>query len=81
MSLYPNPAHNTVTVLMPANTRAENATLTLTDALGRIVQVRNISQAMTEVPIVLDLNGLPSGMYTLLVRTGAAKVVRRLVVE
>ena len=58
--LYPNTAHHTATLRLPAGTAP--APLTLTDALGRAVR-RYPAPACPEA--TLDLQGLPAGLYLL----------------
>jgi hypothetical protein len=70
--LYPNPAHSTATLRLPAG--AATAPLILTDALGRAVR-HYPAPAGTEA--ALDLQSLPVGLY-LLRGVGPAQ---RLVVE
>ncbi|GAB3573869.1 T9SS type A sorting domain-containing protein [Hymenobacter daeguensis] len=70
--LYPNPAHGTATVRLPAG--APRLALTLTDALGRTVR-RYPAPATAQAE--LDLRGLPAGTYV--VRCG--EYSQRLVVE
>ena len=72
LHLFPNPAHGSVTVRLLA--AAAKTPLTLLDALGRAVR-HYPAPAGTEA--VLDVRGLPAGVYVL--RAGAASV--RLVVE
>ncbi|TGE17784.1 T9SS type A sorting domain-containing protein [Hymenobacter elongatus] len=76
LGLYPNPAHGTTTVLLPAS--AAPASLTLLDALGRVLRVQ---AASTGAPVAFDLEGIAPGMYTLRVQTGASWFVRTLIVE
>ena len=59
-TLYPNPAHGTATLHLPAGTAP--APLVLTDALGRAVR-RYPAPAGPEA--ALDLQGLPAGLYLL----------------
>ena len=70
--LFPNPAHGTATLRQPAT--APRQPLTLRDALGRLVRQY---PAPAGPEAVLDLRGLPAGVY--LVRCGA--LTQRLVVE
>ena len=70
--LYPNPAHGTTTLRLPAG--APRLPVNLTDALGRTVR-RYAAPATAEAE--LDLRGLPAGTYV--VRCGAYS--QRLVVE
>ena len=70
--LFPNPAHGTATLRLPA--AAPRLPVTLTDALGRTVR-RYSAPAAAEAE--LDLRGLPVGTYV--VRCG--QLSQRLVVE
>ena len=70
--LFPNPAHGTATLRLPAGTACQ--LLTLSEALGRTVRQY---PAPASAEAVLDLRGLPAGTY--LVRCG--QVTQRLVVE
>ena len=70
--LFPNPAHGTATLRLPAG--APRLPLTLSDALGRVLRRY---PAPTGAEAVLDLRGLPAGTY--MVRCGAFS--QRLVVE
>ena len=71
-ALFPNPAHGTATLRLPAG--AARLPLTLSDALGRAVRQ---FPAPAGPEAVLDLRGLPAGVY--LVRCG--ELTQRLVVE
>jgi hypothetical protein len=70
--LFPNPAHGTATLRLPAGTAP--APLALTDALGRTVRHY---PASVGPEAVLDLRGLPLGFYLL----RGAGPARRLAVE
>ena len=70
--LFPNPAHGTATLRLPAG--AARLPLALSDALGRLVRQ---FPAPAGAEAVLDLRGLPAGVYW--VRCGALS--QRLVVE
>ena len=72
VQLYPNPAHHTATLRLPAGPAP--APLTLTDAQGRTVR-RYLAPAGPEA--ALDLQGLPAGLYLL----RGAGPAQRLVVE
>ncbi|MDB5267730.1 MAG: hypothetical protein JWP58_770 [Hymenobacter sp.] len=78
LALFPNPAHGTATVQLPAVPGAATATLTVIDALGRPVRTfRAAPNALAE----LDLAGLPAGLYAVRVQAGGSTATRRLVVE
>jgi len=74
LSLWPNPAHGTATVRLPAGT--ETGPLLLLDGLGRVVR-RFATPASGATDARLDLRGLPPGQYVL---RGAGRA-QRLAVE
>jgi len=76
LALYPNPAHGTATVRLPVGTGP--VTLTLADALGRVVRTQ-VVPACAGYP--LDLSSLAPGVYALRVQAAKAQGVCRLVVE
>jgi hypothetical protein len=71
-ALFPNPAHHTATLRLPAG--AARVPLTLIDALGRAARH---FPAPTSPEATLDLRGLPAGLYLL----RGAGPARRLLVE
>ncbi|WP_210520328.1 T9SS type A sorting domain-containing protein [Hymenobacter terricola] len=73
ISLYPNPAHHSVVLTLPAAAVARP--VQLIDALGRTIRTLALPANATEA--TLDLTGLSTGMYV--VRCGLA--AERLVVE
>lgn len=80
VSLYPNPAHGTVQLLLPQALRTGAATaVTLVDNLGRTVLARTLGA--TADALELPLGGLAPGIYSVQARTSAGVVAKRLVVE
>jgi hypothetical protein len=79
--LYPNPAHGTATVLLPATPGAAQATLTLLDALGRVIQTQRVALPSAGLSHELNLRGVAPGVYVLRAQAGTTTAVRRLVVE
>jgi hypothetical protein len=73
--LFPNPAHGRATVQLPSG--AGPATLTVLDALGRIVRTQPVAASRT----TLDLAGLPAGLYAVRVAVGGRTATQRLLVE
>ena len=78
LALVPNPAHTTVTLHLPLVPAATQATLRLTDALGRLVRT---DLAPLGHPYELPVTGLGSGVYFVQVQAGEVWAVRRLVVQ
>ena len=82
VALYPNPAHQSATLLLPAVVDAHTATAVLLDALGRTLWQRTLPIGPTGSSTVLDLRALPTGVYLLRLQAGAsAPVTKRLTVE
>jgi hypothetical protein len=80
VSLYPNPAHGTVQLLLPQALRLGAATpVALVDNLGRTVLARTLSA--TADALELPLGGLAPGIYSVQASTSAGVVAKRLVVE
>ena len=79
-SLYPNPAHGTATLVLPATLRAgQPAPVEIVNALGQVV--RRATHPATADELALPLDGLAAGLYTVQARTAAGTISRRLTVE
>ncbi|MBF9141733.1 T9SS type A sorting domain-containing protein [Hymenobacter properus] len=74
--IFPNPAHGRATVLLPPGPGV--ATLTVHDALGRIVRTQPVAMGSN---IQLNLTGLAPGLYAVRVQAGGAASTQRLLVE
>ncbi len=80
-TVYPNPAHGTATLLLPAALRGGQATsVTVADNLGRVVLRRTLPAGPTET-LELPLATLLPGVYTVQAQTRAGLVAKRLVVQ
>ena len=80
-SVYPNPAHGSATLVLPAALRGQQATaVTVVDNVGRVVLSRTLAAGANET-LELPLTGLASGVYSVLARTATGMVAKRLVVE
>lgn len=80
VGLYPNPAHRGFTLRVPAG-RLPAATATLTNALGQVVQARQLSLPTVGGTANFDVSNLAPGVYSLQLKTGSDLVVKRVVVE
>ena len=74
--VYPNPAHEQVTVRRTASLRSP-LTVTLFDALGRQVRRTDIVELATSIPVA----GLPHGVYVPQLTTTEGVMNQRLVIE
>ncbi|MDO7873369.1 T9SS type A sorting domain-containing protein [Hymenobacter sp. ASUV-10] len=80
--IYPNPAHTTALVQLPAHaTLGTPATLTVLDALGRPVRTETLRLATYATAHPLDLTGLAPGLYLVRLAANGRTATQRLVVE
>ena len=77
VDIYPNPAHGTATVVLPAAANTGEIAAVLRDALGR-----EVATIKTTTPrFTLDLSKLSTGIYSLQLVVGEQIIIRQLVVE
>lgn len=82
IEVFPNPAHHTASLLLPAVPGVAQARLTLLNALGQAVQTQTVALLKVgETRIQLDLATVPPGLYTLRVAAGRQTASQRLAVE
>ncbi|MDO7875776.1 DUF4394 domain-containing protein [Hymenobacter sp. ASUV-10] len=81
VSVYPNPAHGTATLVLPAALRGAQATqVQVLDNTGRVVLSRTLAAGATEA-LQLPLGALNAGIYTVQAKTAVGLVAKRLVVQ
>jgi hypothetical protein len=80
VGLYPNPAHGTFTLTVPAGP-LHAASATLRNALGQVVQTRRLGLPTAGGTAEFEVRDLAPGVYTLQLLTGETLVVKRVVVE
>lgn len=81
LSVYPNPAHIRATVQVPAVPEATRATVTLTDAQGKVVFEQPVSLTAAGGTAQVPLLGRTPGIYRVQVQAGEQRVARTLTVE
>ena len=81
LDIYPNPARGTVTLRVPLVTGPTVATATLTDMLGRTVRIRTAEITPNKPTLSLNLEGLASGVYMILLRSGTVVSRQQLIME
>ncbi|MDB5270939.1 MAG: C-terminal target protein [Hymenobacter sp.] len=81
VGLYPNPAHRTATLAVPAALLRQAAELTLLNSVGQVVRRVPVPAARADAQVALDLAHLPAGLYLVQLATGQGPLVKRLVVE
>jgi len=80
VSLYPNPAHQRFKLAVPAGS-LNGAAASLINALGQVVQTRQLSLSAAGGIADFDVSRLAAGVYSLQLKSGNDLVVKRVVVE
>jgi hypothetical protein len=81
VALYPNPAHNTFTVLVPAVAAATSLHADLLNTLGQVVRRQEATPTAAGTRLAMDAAGLAPGIYTLRLQIGAATMAKRVVLQ
>ena len=74
--MYPNPANDKVTVVMPSS---DNYNLNIMNVLGAVVYSENIAKGVNEKTI--NVSTLPKGVYFLNLESANGKGSRKLIIE
>ena len=80
VGLYPNPAHEAFTLSVPAGS-LHAASAKLINALGQVMQTRQLNLPAAGGTMAFDVSRLAAGVYSLELKTGTDLVVKRVVVE
>ena len=73
--LYPNPVHDQLKINLTGSTLSKNITAQLVDINGRILQTHRLKAGMNN----LDLNNLPQGMYSVIIKNGVSEKTIRII--
>lgn len=79
--LYPNPAHATFTVQVPAVAGATQLRADLLNGLGQVMRCQQAALPAVGALLTVDATGLAAGIYTLRLQAGAASLARRVVLQ
>ncbi|MBF9221125.1 carbohydrate-binding protein [Hymenobacter ruricola] len=81
VSLYPNPAHGSFTVLLPPLAGQFAVRATLFNALGQAVQARTIRLSAAGATAEFNTRNLSAGVYTLRLQADKELLTKRVVIE
>ncbi|HEX8350749.1 MAG TPA: FG-GAP-like repeat-containing protein, partial [Hymenobacter sp.] len=82
VSLYPNPAHTSVRLQLPATLAQQGVQVRVFNALGQLVLEQHLTARQTTATHPeLALGRLPQGIYSVRLGTTAGVVTKRLMVE
>jgi hypothetical protein len=80
-ALYPNPAHNAFTVLVPAVATATSLHADLLNALGQVVRRQDATPTASGTHLNVDAANLTPGIYTLRLQVGSTTLAKRVVLQ
>ncbi len=81
VSVFPNPAHGQLTVLVPGVSGAAQARLALCNVLGQVVRETTLALPAAGGQAGFDVAGLLAGVYVLRVQAGGTTVAKQVVVN
>ncbi len=81
VSVFPNPAHGQLTVLVPGVSGAAQARLVLCNVLGQHVREATLALPAAGGQAGFDMAGLPAGVYVLRVQAGGTTVAKQVIVN
>lgn len=81
VQLYPNPAHGSLEVQLPAVGGASFVRVELRTALGQCVQQQTAPLPAAGTRLTIPIEGLAAGLYVLQLQAGDQTLVQRVVVE
>ncbi len=81
VQLFPNPAHDSFTLVVPTGLDRNTVTATLYNSLGQVVLQRKLAMTAAGATTQFNISGVAVGVYTLQLAGSDAKVSKRLVVQ
>ncbi|MDB5268317.1 MAG: hypothetical protein JWP58_1357 [Hymenobacter sp.] len=81
VSVYPNPAHESFTVLVPAVANATSVQAELLNALGQVVRKQSVALPAAGARLTVPTTDLATGVYMLRLRAGDATLAKRVVIN
>jgi len=80
VSNYPNPFNNTTNIVVNLN-EGKSINVTVFDAIGKIVSVKNVNGNIGNNTIVFEAGNLNAGVYYYTVTSGYDKVTKKMVIQ
>jgi hypothetical protein len=80
MTIQPNPARGMVTIVV-SNPGGDDATLIISDIVGRAIMSAAISTTEKQVIRKIDVSAYPKGIYLVQLKTGGHTRTERLIVQ
>ncbi|TGE22227.1 T9SS type A sorting domain-containing protein [Hymenobacter aquaticus] len=81
VSVYPNPAHEQFSVLIPAVSGATQVEADLLNSLGQVVSHHTAPLPAAGTSLSVSAKGVKAGVYTLRLRAGTTTLTKRVIVQ
>ena len=81
VTLYPNPAHSSFTVRVPAMAGTLQLHAELLNGLGQVVRRHEAGLNITGASFAMETTGLAAGIYSLRLQAGKATLAKRVVIR
>lgn len=81
VQLYPNPAHRSLSISVPAELSTRPVPVTMLNSLSQAVQQHVLPVTSAGAQATLDISQLAPGLYTLLLQTGSTTITKHVVVQ
>ena len=81
VQLFPNPAHGTFALLLPAGLGQAPVAVRMTNALGQLVSERTVAMTAAGASVQVNVSALAPGVYSVHLSSAHGQVVKRVVVE
>ncbi len=78
ISAFPNPTRGEVSVVLNSEVSSD-VNITVTDVLGKVVQLNSFQVASGEQTLNVSFNGLADGVYYMTIDNGATQIVEKVV--
>lgn len=79
-TIYPNPANETANLLLNVDLKDSQATISITDAAGRLINKHNMNNLRSGAIVALDINDLANGVYEVTIDSKNFRKVGRLTI-
>lgn len=80
-AVYPNPTTSKAQILINANTYANNSSVSITNALGSVISIKQIDLIAGKNVVSLDSENLSSGIYFATISADNHKIVKKFTVN
>ncbi|RYU78493.1 T9SS type A sorting domain-containing protein [Hymenobacter persicinus] len=80
-TVYPNPGHDQLAVMVPGVATESQVAMQLTDLLGRVVYRTSAALPSSGLRHYLDVSTLKPGFYSLRIQVGTSYTVRKLTID